>query len=274
MEHTRALRVLSLDAHIAGIQAHELDSLTRDEDKALLANPNPQAARLAPYRHNWNTLTHARANEAASREFRAWLLATTHRARTYYKNTLNAVLPQKYPDELPEWLSLNIPLRAHQRLLQRRVMATDLATHIPTSQRGENDYEESFCPLCARNPGPQGESEKRETFNHLIRDCESLQPEQAALTDALQETWSALHPSNSPVAPPPTPWTDVPRKTQRAVLMGQPDVWLAQHFPDPPHIPAVLSYMIRAADPHLTTLFRRRAQLIRERYPELLSREG
>jgi hypothetical protein len=259
-----ALFRLGFKTHWPLIQARELLTPQSDADKAMLEHPQYWATELAPYRNTWNLHVKARAKACAELEHSKWLDQTGHRAHAYKLETLSSLKPLPKVYSKASWLTLPLSTPIQQRLLQRRTMATDLDTHTPSSRRAKEDYEESFCPICLRAQASQ-DSEHTETMVHFLWECEHLHPEQKALDETLATFVQSS--GGIPIAVM-RQWKDLPQGVQLGLLMGNyiPDINTLSNKYEV--IQQWLTRFLEAADAPLLTLWKKRAKLVVQYFPE------
>ncbi len=133
-EFQAALYQLQLKDHWPLLDTSILPKLTNPEDKWLLENPKPGAAPAAPFWQVWCTSVHQAARGETNREFATWLAQTDHRASSYKTKTLAGLPAVPNRDASAWWMTLPLPLRVQQLLIQLRALASDIATHTPTSR--------------------------------------------------------------------------------------------------------------------------------------------
>jgi hypothetical protein len=226
------------------------------------------ATALAPYRNTWNQQVKSRAKACAELEHSNWLDQTGHRAHAYKLETLSALTPLPKVYSKSPWLALPLSTPIQQQLMQRRTMATDLDTHTPSSSRANEDYEESFCPICLGAQASQ-DSEHTETMVHFLWECEHLHTEQKVLDETLatfvQSAGGIPIKEGSAVL---RQWKDLPQDVKLGLLMGNhiPDInTLSKEYEV---IQQWLTRFLEAADAPLLTLWKKRAKLVVQYFPE------
>jgi hypothetical protein len=268
LEYKIALAWLDLRSHWPYLIPETLPKPQDPNDLYLLENPGMTASPLAPFRQSWNQVVKRQARILAESEHSKWLGKTDHRACSFKTETLSGLsdIPKVYVKA--SWLELHLPTPIAQRLLRRRVLATDLDTHTPSSRKNGEDYEESYCALCARREGCGKSEENQETMAHFLWECIHLGPEQTVLEETL--TRFVLDNGGIPSANlgPTLQWKDMSDTDKLGLLMGN-------HIPAINHISNEYTIIqnwrtafLEAADSPLNTLWKKRAQLIVETFPE------
>jgi hypothetical protein len=152
--------------------------------------------------------------------------------------------------------------------LRRRVLATDLDTHTPSSRKNGEDYEESYCALCARREGCGKSEENQESMSHFLWECNHLSPEQTVLDETL--TWFVLDNGGIPSANagPIRQWKDLPDTDKLSLIMGNHILAINHISNEYTAIQNWRTEFLEVADSPLTKLWEKRAQLIVETFPE------
>jgi hypothetical protein len=234
----------------------------------MLENPGMAASPLAPFRKSWNQVVKRQARILAESEHSKWLEKIDHRACSFKTETLSGLsdIPKVYVKA--SWLELHLPTPIAQRLLRRRVLATDLDTHTPSSRKNGEDYEESYCALCARREGCGKSEESQETMSHFLWECNHLGPEQTVLEETL--TRFVLDNGGIPSANlgPTLQWKDMSDTDKLGLLMGNHTPVINHISNEYTIIQAWRTAFLEAADSPLNKLWKQRAQLIVEIFPE------
>ena len=209
-----------------------------------------------------NQATKAFSNQAAT-----WLDQKNHRAHSYKQETRAGLTPTIQSLKLPFWLTLNIPSKTQQRIFERRTLATDLATHVPSRLRTpDTQYEESYCPLCSNIRFNGKTFEFQESFFHFTMDCPHLQAEQDDLESTAQHFFQAKGGIILTRDSPPSPWSALPTTAKLALLMGNKPAFLKSSFPDKPQRQEWLGEFLTQTGEPLRKLWTRRKLLITEIY--------
>ena len=205
--------------------------------------------------------------------FEKWREVQTHWSHVYATDTMAGLPSFPPPGKSPPWLKYQLPLGVQQRLLQRRSLATSLATHTPSSKRSTQDpFEESFCPLCARSPVAGRTHQITETFGYFTSECPPLQTSQEhlrlQLTAFLVERGGVLRdPSNLSQPEILTNWNELSEDTQCGLLMGNEVPAMSLVFTDRHERAEWMSeYLVTAHEP-LHLLFTHRDRLLKALYP-------
>ena len=195
-------------------------------------------------------------------------------------------------DAMAWWLSLPLPTRTQQLLLQMRALASAIETHTPTSQRkpltppksktattrtakkrprrdAENPYEESWCPLCARIPIQGKTAENTESLTHVLFECQHLHQQQRELEIRAQE-W--VHQQGGlPLTKDEAPvqWGDLPLPTRLGLLLANPVAPLLYACPEPKVRKLKMADLVLNTSDTIRMILKRRAELIAIHYPEL-----
>jgi hypothetical protein len=226
------------------------------------------ASPLAPFRKSWNQVVKRQARILANSEHSKWLEQINHRACSFKSETQSGLseIPKVYVKA--SWLELHLPTPIAQRLLRRRVLATDLDTHTPSSHKNGEDYEESYCALCARREGCGKSEENQESMSHFLWECKHLGPEQTVLDETLAQFVLNNGGIPSANAGPIRQWKELPDTDKLGLIMGN-------HIPTINHISNDYTVIqnwriafLEAADSPLTKLWKKLAQLIVETFPE------
>jgi hypothetical protein len=223
LEYHKALCWLQLKDHWPVIKKEELPLPTDPLDILNLENLNRLASPLAPYRNTWLKTLKKASQQQANTEFTKWLDKTDHRAHSYKTETCSGLPEVPLITTKATWLSLQQPVPVQQRLLQRSALATCLETHTPSARRGlrEEDYEESFCPLCLTLDSTYTPDESQEIMAHSLWECEHLRTEQVNL--ALHATQFVLDKGGIPTSDnlaASLQWPDLSRESKMGLLMG------------------------------------------------------
>ncbi len=178
----------------------------RGRSKCTLASPmGDTGGKAESIEHNTN-LTFARL-----------LLTPDHRIRSYLSESL-ACLPAT-PSRVAKasWLQLQLSRGAQTTLLKLRVLASDLASHISERERrGNNEYEESFCPICARSIPKPPDADMFEDLHHLTTSCQQLTLHQTPLHLTVTAEVAKLGGLRLHLASPATTWPNLPTDLQTA----------------------------------------------------------
>ena len=224
-------------------------------------------------RKAWNLRVKEAARASSKAFFAKWAEGNTHRTRAYVTDTLAGLPPCPQPGKTPTWLKCQLPLGVQQRLLQRRVLATDLATHTPSRRRSAHDpFVESFCPLCARIRVAGHTQQITETFTHFASECPPLRTQQehlhSTLSDFLEEHGGVLRdPAKLSHPEITTKWADLPEETRVGLLMGNEVPAMALVFTDKHERREWMLQLLVAAHEPLHLLFAHRDHLITALYP-------
>jgi hypothetical protein len=137
LEYKITLAWLDLRLHWQSLrfQRHCRSRKPDPNDLYMLENPGMSASPLAPFRKSWNQVVKRQARILAESEHSKWLDKTDHRACSFKTKTLSCLsdIPKVYVKA--SWLALHLPTPIAQRLLRRRVLATDLDTRTPSSRK-------------------------------------------------------------------------------------------------------------------------------------------
>jgi hypothetical protein len=167
LEYKIALSWLDLRQHWPSLSAELLPKPQDPMNLYSLENPEMSASPLAPFLKSWNQVVKRQARILAESKHSKWLDKTDHRACSFKLETLSGLSEILKVYVKASWLELHLPTPIAQRLLRRRVLATDLDTHTPSSRKNGEDYEESYCALCARKEGCGKSEENQESMSHF-----------------------------------------------------------------------------------------------------------
>jgi hypothetical protein len=263
-EYKIALFRLDLKSHWPVLNPSVLPKPQKFADLMMLEYPQAAVTALAPYRNSWIQHVKARAKACAQHAHTTWLARIDHRAHSYKSESLSALTtPPKVYVKAP-WLSLRLATTIQQRLLQRRALATDLHTHTPCSHRDNEDYAESFCPICLVAPDSQ---EHQETMAHMLWECPHLSAEQDQLDKILaafvrEQGGLPIRKSKSVAQ-----WKDLTDKVKLGLLMGNHISELHTLSNNYADIQIWITQFLAIADAPLTLLWKKRALLVVKAFP-------
>jgi hypothetical protein len=229
---------------------------------------NPGAATSAPWRHQWGILVERQSLQYTNLTFAKLLLTQDHRLRSYLSESLACLPATPSRAAKASWLQLQLSRGAQTTLLKLRVLASDLASHISEREwRGNNEYEESFCQICARSTPKPKDADMFEDLHHLTTSCPQLIPQQSPLHLTATAEVANLGGLRLQLAGPPTTWPDLPTALQTALLLGNPVPALLFTIPEESDRKAWHAHFLESTLPHIRTLFKARQERIAVLYP-------
>jgi hypothetical protein len=166
-----------------------------------------------------------------------------------------------------KWLSLPLSRSTQATLFKFRILASDLASHISAQARSkENDFEESFCPICSRSYPEPADADKYESLHHMCSFCPQLSPEQQPLNQAASAKIAEIGGLLLEPASLPTQWGALPEPVQVALLLGNPVPALTFTIPDPQTRLQWQAEFLSTTTPLLRNLLHRRRDVISKLY--------
>jgi hypothetical protein len=231
-------------------------------------NQLPGAAPSAPWRHQWGTLVERQSLQYTNLTFARLLLTPDHRLRSYLSESLASLPATPSRAAKASWLQLQLSCGAQTTLLKLRALASNLASHISERERrGHNEYEESFCPICARSTPKPKDTDMFEDLHHLTTSCQQLSTQQTPLHLAAAAAVATIGGLRLQMAGPVTTWPALPTSLQTALLLGNPIPALLFTMPEEADSKAWHTQFLESTLPHIRTLFRARQERIAVLYP-------
>jgi hypothetical protein len=258
-----ALHSLQLSLHWPHLTTQHLAALDEPCNES-----HPGAAASAPWRRQWGLLVERQSLQYTNLSFARLLLTPDHRLRSYLSESLASLPATPSRAAKASWLQLQLSRGAQTTLLKLRALASDLASHISErARRGNNEYEESFCPICARSTPKPNDADMFEDLHHLTTSCQQLSTQQTPLHLAAAAEITKLGGLRLQKAGPVTAWPALPTLPQTALLLGNPVPALLFTIPDESDRKAWRASFLESTLPHIRTLFKARQERIAVLYP-------
>jgi hypothetical protein len=198
-----------------------------------------------------------------------WLAKTDHRAHSYSSETLAGIIIRSGRFKTPFWTRLHLPWRTQQDLLTRRSLGLDIATHWSSRWRRSvhDQFEESWCPLCAR-PSSGPHQEERESFAHILFECPSLALHAAEVAAVASQLTAQLGGLTLYKNTHSVQWPDLPLEVRLGLLMGNRLACFTYTFADPALASDWLGRFLTATQRPISTLLKERKALVQVRFPD------
>jgi hypothetical protein len=130
-----------------------------------------------------------------------------------------------------------------------------------------DQFEESWCPLCACPPlGPH--QEERESFAHILFNCQSLAQQAAEVAAVASQLTAQLGGFTLYKNAHSVQWPDLPLEVRLGLLMGNRLPCFTYTFADPALASDWLWRFLTATQRPISTLLKERKSLVQARFPD------